>query len=42
LPDILLLLDGAGNLYVGDSASNADNALASRIEKFRLLPPLGP
>jgi len=37
-----LFLDGAGNLYVGDGASNADNTLASRIEKFRLLPPLGP
>jgi tripartite motif-containing protein 71 len=37
-----LLLDGAGNLYIGDDASAFDSTLPSRIEKFRLLAPFGP
>ncbi len=37
-----LLLDGAGNLYVGDVPSLDDPSRPSQIEKFRLLPPLGP
>jgi tripartite motif-containing protein 71 len=35
-----LLLDGAGNLYVGDAAGQEDRAVTSYLLKFQLLAPL--
>ena len=37
-----LLLDGTGNLYVGDAAGQEDRSVTSWLLKFRLLPPLAP